>query len=404
MKTLVSFLGRGRSDPQSGYRTATYRFSPDFIRTVPYFGLALTEYLKPERLLLLGTAGSMWDVFFDHGTLRGEIDESWLALAEAVAASRVTREMLDDYAGRLGERLGCEVRCELIPYARDAAEQVGVLQVIAQAVARDDTLLLDVTHAFRHLPMLAMVAARYLARVRQLPIAEIYYGALEMVSASGQVPVLNLSGLLRMLDWVETLAVFDNSGDYGILADLFANDAAQSALADPLRKAAFSEQINNIGVARGELRKFRQVFEKPTTDPMIELFRSALIERTNWVDNQMHFERQHSLAVYYAEKGDYVKAAILGYEAALTRQVQSVPNRDPLDYEHREHAKSDIEEDIKSRGRRNRTTAEQTYFDLRDLRNALVHGSRPDRQEIQAALAGPVQLRKFLKTCFDALR
>ncbi|HRD94530.1 MAG TPA: TIGR02221 family CRISPR-associated protein, partial [Accumulibacter sp.] len=64
MNTLISFLGKGQPDQQTGYRTTNYRFDAGFSRAVPFFGLALTEYLKPDRLVLVGTAGSMWDVFF----------------------------------------------------------------------------------------------------------------------------------------------------------------------------------------------------------------------------------------------------------------------------------------------------------------------------------------------------
>jgi CRISPR-associated Csx2 family protein len=66
MSTLISFLGKGRADLKTGYRIASYRFDAGFARSVPFFGLALTDYLKPDRLVLVGTAGSMWDVFFER--------------------------------------------------------------------------------------------------------------------------------------------------------------------------------------------------------------------------------------------------------------------------------------------------------------------------------------------------
>ena len=45
MHTLVSFLGRGRDNPTSGYREATYRFADGTTATTPFFGLALTGHL-----------------------------------------------------------------------------------------------------------------------------------------------------------------------------------------------------------------------------------------------------------------------------------------------------------------------------------------------------------------------
>ena len=50
MNTLISFLGKGKADARTGYRTANYRFDASFSRSVPFFGIALAEYLKPDRL------------------------------------------------------------------------------------------------------------------------------------------------------------------------------------------------------------------------------------------------------------------------------------------------------------------------------------------------------------------
>ena len=81
MHTLISFLGKGRDNLQTGYRQASYRFDAGFLRKVPFFGLALTEYLKPDRLVLVGTAASMWDVLFDarHRVKRIDLLLTWVS-------------------------------------------------------------------------------------------------------------------------------------------------------------------------------------------------------------------------------------------------------------------------------------------------------------------------------------
>ena len=156
--TLISFLGKGRTDPKTGYRTATYRFDDGFAKTVPFFGLALAEYLQPDRLILVGTSGSMWDVFFD----RNDPQDNTLELMEAVEHNRVDATMLAQHALKLEKEVGVPVQCVLIPFARDTAEQIKVLTLLAEQVQEGECISLDVTHGFRHLPMLALVAARYL--------------------------------------------------------------------------------------------------------------------------------------------------------------------------------------------------------------------------------------------------
>ncbi len=185
--TLISFLGKSQLDSRTGYRPAAYRFDEGFVRTVPYFGMALTEYLQPSRLILIGTAGSMWDVFFERETVGS--DEALISLMDAVARQDVTEELLAEHASHLSDRLGCTVECMVISFAKKEAEQAALLGRLADRLESHERVTLDVTHAFRHLPMLALVAARYLSRVRGIAVENIYYGALTMEdTATGETP------------------------------------------------------------------------------------------------------------------------------------------------------------------------------------------------------------------------
>ena len=247
--TLISLLGKSKLDAQTGYRTAKYRFSDGTTREVPFFGLGLMDCIKPAKLILAGTSGSMWDVFFDHQKTG---DEALLPLIDTVASESVTPDMLAVHEQRLSEKFGIPVQCILISYARDASEQAAVLTRLAEAVQPGENIVLDITHGFRHLPMLALVAARYLTHVRQVSVKDVYYGALEMTQ-DGQTSVLNLGGMLQMLDWVEALAVYDKSGDYGVFSGLLQADGMQPTRAQMLAQAAYFERSNNPVQARQNL-------------------------------------------------------------------------------------------------------------------------------------------------------
>ena len=219
MHTLVSFLGRGRDNPTSGYREATYHFADGTDDTTAFFGLALARHLKPDALVLLGTAGSMWDVLIENLPGIGETDEALrLELMEAVASGSVTADLLGRTQPLIERAVGRPVRLELIPFGRDAAEQRHILECIEQA-AEPGEVSLDVTHGFRHLPMLSLISAFVLERLRRT-VTGIYYGALEMTTG-GYTPVLGLDGLLAIQRWVEALAVFAHPSD---LAGGVAND------------------------------------------------------------------------------------------------------------------------------------------------------------------------------------
>jgi len=70
----------------------------------------------------------------------------------------------------------------VIPYGIDEMEQAELLRRMAEEVEPGDAVTID----------------------------EIYYGALEM-QQSGITPVVRLKGLLRLMDWVQALAAYDEA-------------------------------------------------------------------------------------------------------------------------------------------------------------------------------------------------
>jgi CRISPR-associated Csx2 family protein len=392
MTTLISFLGRGKGKDGS-YSTACYRFD-DKPRTAPFFGMALAEYLKPDRLILLGTSGSMWDVFFDHTTDAG--DETFLELIEAVNNNEVDAALLDAFAERLSKKMDIRAECLLIDYARDTAGQTRLLSDLARLLDEREEIVIDMTHSFRHLPMLALVAARFLAIVKRVSVKEIYYGALEMMKA-GEAPVIRLKGLLDMLDWMDALVSFDKNGDYGIFAPLFAQAGNEEA-AESLKTAAFYERTNQPGPAKKPLKEFSRNGRLPG-HPMSELFRPELEKRMSWVREENYGKRQLELARRRLANGDFVQASALGFESVISfHVVQS--RRDPMSHKDRDEAKNSLEAKIKEAGN-NKTEAQRAYLDLRDMRNTLAHGSRSDSADIQRAVASESALREFLAQCLN---
>lgn len=378
MTTLISFLGKGRADPRTGYRTARYRFDNGAVHTTPFFGLALRAQIEPDRLILVGTAGSMWDVFFDAGAA----DTDAVELLDAVEAEAVSDTQLAAFETRLADRLGIPVTCLLIPYARDTVEQTTVLGTLASALKRNETVALDVTHGFRHLPMLALVAARYLRHVVGVRIAGLYYGALEMTPPGGDTPVLELTGLMTLLDWVEALAVYEHSGDYGVFAPLLAADGLPPNRAQLLARAAFFERTSNPVRARETLGS---VFDDIARhDGAVgRLFRETLAERVRWHRQPTRAAWERTLGQAYLARGDYLRAATYLYEAFVSRACENA-HADPNDFTQRKAAYDEA-----------RAAAPEVKT-LEYLRNALAHGVRPQNEQSTRDLAEVDKLKARL--------
>ena len=381
MTTLISFLGKGRSDPQTGYQTTTYRFDDGSTRNVPFFGLALADHLRAERLIVVGTRGSMWDVFFER---QGADDGAVLELMAAVEHEQVDETLLELPCRELAGRLGIPVVGLLIPYARDVAEQVDILQRLAAVVAPGERLCLDVTHSFRHLPVLALVAARYLARVVGVTVEDVYYGAWDMRSLAGETPVLRLGGLLTLLDWVDALACYDKDGDYAVFAPLLEADGLQAARARQLATAAYYERTNNPVKAREMLTGVFSAIETHR-GRLGHLFRETLKKRIGWFRGPRRDDWERSLADAYYDRHDYLRAAILLYEAFVTRACND--RRDnPNDFDCRREAYQAA------------SVQTPVVRQLEHLRNALAHGVRPRSADDDKVLTDESKLRETLKT------
>lgn len=389
--TLISFLGRGNPDRGKRYRRATYEFDAGQRQTTEFFGLGLTRQIKPDRLLILGTTGSMWDVLLFSLGLGQEHDEALLALTESADADRTTQEELDRLSSVVSERLGLLVALRLIPYGRDSGEQAEILRRMASDIGEGDTVTLDVTHGLRHLPMLAQMSALYLRRVKGVEVRGLYYGALDM-TRDGLTPVMNLQGLLDIADWTGAVQSFDKDGDYGVFAPLIREQSP--AAAGLLQESAFYERTTRPGQARSKLRELDALLDRQPLAGIGSLFAPTLRARLSWHREDRLYLRQQALARLYLEHGDFLRAALLGFEAFITRLVQQQGMTNPDNWTQRETVKEEYE--ARNRAIRPRDDEYQRYCLLRDLRNQLAHGNTPPRAEIQKALASAEQLRDLL--------
>jgi CRISPR-associated Csx2 family protein len=397
MHTLVSFLGRGRDNPTSGYREATYRFADGSTATTAFFGLALARHLKPDVLALMGTAGSMWDVLVENLPGIGDAEAALrLEVMDAVAQARVTADLLERVRPLIEQSLGRPVRVDLIPFGRDEAEQGQILECIGQAAGRGEVSL-DVTHGFRHLPMLSLVSAFVLERLGR-EVGGLYYGALEMTTG-GYTPVLRLDGLLAIQRWVEALAVFDASGDYGVFAPLLDADGVPADKTRCLKEAALFERTSNVADAARQLATFLPVRSAPLPGAS-GLFQKRLRERLAWARESGIAAQQRKLAHQYLNRGDFVRAAIFGYESLVSRLCIE-QGLDPLDYPVREQVAQAFGAEL--RAGEHADWKREAFQTLKNLRNALAHGTPPTREALRRTLRDRKALKTEIQRCLQRL-
>lgn len=269
---------------------------------------------------------------------------------------------------------------------------------MALDIGEGDAVTLDVTHGLRHLPMLAQMSALYLRRVKNVEVRGLYYGALDM-TRDGLTPVMNLQGLLDIADWTGAVQSFDKDGDYGVFAPLVLEQSPTAT--GLLQESAFYERTTRPGQARGKLRELTALLDRKPLTGIGSLFEPTLQSRLSWHREDLLYLRQQSLAKLYLEHGDFLRAALLGFEAFITRLMQQQGLNNPDNWTQRESVKKAYEAQNKSIYPR--SDEYQRYCLLRDLRNHLAHGNASPQDEIQRALASPETLRNLLDTLLKRL-
>lgn len=390
---LIITLGRVRQLDASGrqgrgnYRTMRYRFHENEVsEPTSFFGLSLYRHLRNrsepiDRIVVLGTRGSMWDALLeidDNALLNDDSNAHLLdSLVSQAQEERVDDGQLADLSNALTRHFAIPVQCKAIPYGLTTNEQIEILECFKEMTFGSDSVILDVTHGLRHLPMMALVSAFLLGQGGSRVCTKgVYYGAAEC--RQGDVaPVLKLDGLLSIEEWIEAMSVQRTSGNVSRLAGISGLDPE---LAEALRKYQFFEQMNNVTQARSCAQKIRGLLER--LPPEGGLFRDELDRMFEWADGERLPVRQYRQAENALRNGDYLRSVVLLTESLISAHVPK--GTDSLGYDNRAEAKKQLDQ-----------RRDQNWLLLRNLRNTLAHGG-----QAEGWTAGDIQRMRSEKDFF----
>lgn len=102
-----------------------------------------------------------------------------------------------------------------------------IFSTVVDSINNEDEIWLDITHAFRFMPMLAMVMLSYLKLMKNITVRHIHYGAFEKLGPAPEVlgkpisernaPVLELMDFHELQMWTSGIDAFVNFGNSGAL-------------------------------------------------------------------------------------------------------------------------------------------------------------------------------------------
>jgi CRISPR-associated DxTHG motif protein len=148
------------------------------------------------------------------------------------AVMLLTKEAEDNHWDRCRQQLedlGVSARRVRVPAARTEQDIWAIFSTAVSAAEGAEGVVLDITHAFRHLPFVLSASLAYVTALRALPVGGIYYGAYE-AREGDRAPLLDLGPLLALGEWAYAARSFRETGNPRWLARAVEGAARRLAL------------------------------------------------------------------------------------------------------------------------------------------------------------------------------
>lgn len=214
MSILVSFIGSGRRNEGESetYKRTAYHYD-NAVYTTALFTEALLEIRKQDidSCLLIGTHGSAWGALIEKAAYeQNQHVELFDQLEAAFKVKAVPTDLLTKLEQMLNDEWKITVRCCI--HDSEITEEA-VLPILYQYTAafnkEDRHLMVDVTHAFRSMPLILMSALQVLEATRAAPLElEIVYGEF---SAQGSSIVRSLAPMWQAVSFGRSLRRFNET-------------------------------------------------------------------------------------------------------------------------------------------------------------------------------------------------
>ncbi|MEG8945786.1 TIGR02221 family CRISPR-associated protein [Rosettibacter firmus] len=169
---LISFLGKGN------YQEVIY-FLPNDMKEfkTKFFVHALNEFYNPQKTIIFMT------------------DE---------AARKYESEM----------RTFISFDKVKIMEGKNEEELWNIFETLAESIPTDDEIIIDVTHGFRSIPIVALSVITFLKILNNIKITKVLYGAFEAKDTyGGKAPIFDITNFLDLINWSYAIDEFIHFGN-----------------------------------------------------------------------------------------------------------------------------------------------------------------------------------------------
>ncbi len=345
------------------------------------------------------------------------------------------------YCDVLRERLKDQVEFIDIPEGRSEQELWEIFERVSLSVEKGDSVILDITHAFRSIPMIVFAVAAYLRRTKDVTIERIVYGAYEARDESNRAPIFDLTPLLDLLDWLSGAEFFLQRSDATLLAERLRSVQRQAwksrtgedlprllqSIANKLQLFSQALHLSRPREVMNHAHDLLPMLEKVISEAerwakpfavILEQIRSEAEKFAHHAPDRLdkeNLQKQLALIEHFVEKGLWVQAVLLAREWIVSWLALQRGDGDWLDSNYRVQ---EIEEALNKASRRLRGESVEVpewfgglpkskevtdlWNSLINLRNDVAHcGMRKDPALIQSIEQRAKETSQRLKALMD---
>lgn len=347
-KVLIAFLGTGRKDRNEqskyAYEAANYQFDNSKSVATPFFADAMMQYYDIQKVLLIGTPGSMWGEVYRYFCVKNgiELDETlWLEISEYCENATKDSPLEIPHQDRIEQAIGNGSKVILLHYGLNKSEQdinAATFLSLEKYINKNDEIYLDITHSFRSLPMYMMNLLLYMKTIsdKQVKIANISYGMLEASArnAEGQsiTPVVNLTDTEHIMDWIIGAYAFKEYGNSYKIAELLDAESEKEA-ANRFREFSDEMNLNHLDGLQNQVQNLSAIKNRTFSTIPNAILPNAISTYIKAFKANSDAEFQYKIACWHYEHKNYASSYLSLLEALLTHVVEccEINTGSPLD-------------------------------------------------------------------------
>jgi CRISPR-associated Csx2 family protein len=338
----------------------------------------LYKHLNLDGIVFIGTVKSMWEEvyrFFCKENNKEFNEEYWFELATQIDGLNYNSDLNSLDLSKFKQVLGNRSECILIKYGLNQDELWEnfdrILQIV-DSLQQGDKLYIDITHSFRSLSLflfLTLIFINDLASEKEIEVAGVYYGMLDITGELGYTPVVDLKSLFDMTSWVKGAYSLKTYGDGYLIAELL-KQQGEEELANQIEKLSEAVNINYVDAIKQRSSTLKNSLQKETLSSPFRYLRQKLVDFADKFarsSNKDESQFQLELAEWYFKNKRYATGYITLTEAIIT-YVCEINDKDIRN----ESNRNSMKELLHSREHKNSTLA-QIYFKVNPVRRSIAH-------------------------------